>query len=614
MRLSSAPGRFITLGAEFARGGEGTIHSIDGEERLAAKIYLKPPDPARVRKLQAMVALPSEARPDAAAWPIAILMQDRHVRGFLMPRVRSRREIHDLFSPAARREHFPSADYRFLVRAAENLSRAVASIHAAGAVVGDLNERAALVDQQATMVMIDCDSMQFKDGDAILHCDVGVPSYQPPENQGKAFRGLRRSRNHDAFALGVLIFQLLFFGRHPFSGRPVSGDTPELTDAIRNHQFAWARDAPRRGLVAPPNTLPLQAAGEELAKLFERTFGPCGETKGRPTAGSWMRALDRLGGSLRRCPNNPMHWSAAAGCAICSIEAQVRTQLFIPRPEPDVACNPGASVARMRRLLDALPKLPALDAVPKSADWYGRLMPTSPLAGSPRPSVLARALGALGMGTASAWMAERQRLTAALETAKAAYGHALELWNSDPDRRRIEASLAELARSVADVEEFASRLERKLTELLDASRSDQLRTHLERFHLRDAQIEGIGVERKRTLAGSGIDTAADLTAASLRSLPGFGDVLIERLLRWRQEKERWFVFDPSRPPDRRAANAIKAEINTKLRAIEAEFGHRAEALQALLVHALGRWPAERARLAELARAVAQAELNSDLMK
>jgi DNA-binding helix-hairpin-helix protein with protein kinase domain len=46
-----------------------------------------------------------------------------------------------------------------------------------------------------------------------------VAQFTPPEIQKSRqhFR-MERTANHDNFGLAILIFQLLFFGRHPYSG------------------------------------------------------------------------------------------------------------------------------------------------------------------------------------------------------------------------------------------------------------------------------------------------------------------------------------------------------------------------------------------------------------
>lgn len=65
-------------------------------------------------------------------------------------------------------------DYRFLVRSAANVAVAVAKVHEAGAVVGDINHSGILVSDKATAALIDADSFQF--GERHL-CRVGVPEY-----------------------------------------------------------------------------------------------------------------------------------------------------------------------------------------------------------------------------------------------------------------------------------------------------------------------------------------------------------------------------------------------------------------------------------------------------
>jgi DNA-binding helix-hairpin-helix protein with protein kinase domain len=70
--------------------------------------------------------------------------------------------------------------------------------------------------QRATAALIDCDSFQITDGAHVFRCPVEVPEFTPPELQGSAFDSQTRTAQHDAFGLAVLIFYLLFLGRHPF--------------------------------------------------------------------------------------------------------------------------------------------------------------------------------------------------------------------------------------------------------------------------------------------------------------------------------------------------------------------------------------------------------------
>src|SRR4029077_19296035 len=123
----------------------------------------------------------------------------------------------DLYVPKLRLQEFPQADWRFLVRAAENVARAFDFIHQAGVVIGDVNHSNLLVANDATVKCIDCDSFQISAGSERWLCRVGTGDYQPPEMQQlTSYEQVVRTPNHDNFGLAVTIFRLLFAGRHPF--------------------------------------------------------------------------------------------------------------------------------------------------------------------------------------------------------------------------------------------------------------------------------------------------------------------------------------------------------------------------------------------------------------
>jgi len=133
-------GTDIRLGRELGRGGEGTVHELQEDPGRVAKRYAEPADPRKVRKLVAMTLAANPALLGIAAWPSDLLKDSNGaVWGFVMPRVASKQDIHELYSPKSRSEAFPQADFRLVVHVAANVAKAFAVLHAQGHVVGDVN-------------------------------------------------------------------------------------------------------------------------------------------------------------------------------------------------------------------------------------------------------------------------------------------------------------------------------------------------------------------------------------------------------------------------------------------------------------------------------------------
>jgi DNA-binding helix-hairpin-helix protein with protein kinase domain len=358
----------VSLEAALGKGGEGAVFAVRGAPSLVAKIYRKPPGALKAEKLAAMTVMTSTSLLRVAAWPIDLLVDDNNsVRGFLMPRVSARRNIHELYNPKSRRRSFPQADFRFVVRAAANVARAFAQLHSRGHVLGDVNHGNALVGNDGTVVLIDCDSFQIRNGRRTYTCDVGVPLFTAPELQGRAFRGLLRTANHDAFGLAVLLFHLLFLGRHPYAGRHVSGDMP-IERAIAESRFAYGAAHEALGMSPPPSTLSLDTFGPLIATLFERAFTlPLGAA--RPAATEWVQALELVERELVPCELERFHYHPGSTCCWCDIEARTGAVTF---------GNTEREVAPEAEQIEKLWK--AIVAVP-------RPLPTYPMAGRFEPPV-----------------------------------------------------------------------------------------------------------------------------------------------------------------------------------------------------------------------------------
>lgn len=324
-----ARGRRLGVGPRIGGGGEGEVYEVHGRPDRAVKLYHDKYRAPRRAKIAAMIARRLCDRSDLVAFPTEAVSSDRgEFLGFAMRRVVGHRPLFQLYVPRDRARYFPAADPRFLVRAAANVARAVASVHYAGCVVGDLNESGLLVSSQATVAMIDADSFQVAHGADRFLCGVGKPDYTAPELRGLDFARDARSRNHDAFALASLIFQLLFLGRLPFAGRMTGADV-DLDKAIGEHRFAFSR-VRDTGLGPPPGAATLADVSLELAAAFESAFAPVGSVGLRPKALEWVDLLQRFEDELTPCPRTTRHLRHrdAGACGWCRIARETKADPF----------------------------------------------------------------------------------------------------------------------------------------------------------------------------------------------------------------------------------------------------------------------------------------------
>ena len=330
----------VRLGERIGRGGEGEVFAVAERPDLAAKLYRPEIAGERAGKIAAMVAAGLGDAMALVAFPVAELRtHDGRFAGFLMPKVAAAEPIHELYAPGARKRTFPEADYRFLVRAALNAARAVAAAHRSGCVIGDVNHSGFLITEDALVSLIDADSFQFDEGATRHLCRVGVPEYMPPELQGVSLAGVERSADHDVFGLAVLLFQLLFLGRHPYAGVSKTEEDVSVEEAIAAHAFAYARRKPRGApLKPPPGALRLDEVPPQAAALFERAFAR-DAAGARPTAEDWVAALSAFEAALVACPKSKRHFHASggAGCPWCRLERRSRTKLFPAPGEPGAA-------------------------------------------------------------------------------------------------------------------------------------------------------------------------------------------------------------------------------------------------------------------------------------
>lgn len=575
----------ISIGRELGKGGEGSVFEIAGTN-LVAKIYHRPADKQKAEKLEAMVRLRAASLSSFAAWPERRILDKsgRQTWGIVLPRVTDHREIHHLYSPAHRKIDFPSADWSFLVHVARNCASAFESIHSAGHVVGDVNQGGILVSRQGMVKFIDCDSFQIGDRSRVFTCDVGVPHFTAPELQGKPFRGLHRAPAHDSFGLAVLVFHLLFMGRHPFAGRyHGTGDMP-IELAIQQGRFAYGAAGAKVQMTPPPHALRLTHVSPTAADLFERAFRLSVGQSSRPSATEWVKALEELKKSLITCSRFAGHkflGASSRSCPWCEIEKGGGPDLFISITA-STKLNSTFDVALLWRQVDGIPtpKQAALGGSPPTAVTSPAPLPTSTrisglvtvafglialvtfisaLAGIPSASAVALLAGLMWivLRMVSPYARTRKTLGEELKGATVELARLESEWRSKvvADSKAFADKKQSLAKLRADYQGLPQVFRKEEEELQSKKREHQLRAFLRNHFIEDASIKGIGPGRISVLRSFGIETALDVTEDKVSAVDGFGPTRTSAVVGWRRSVEAQFRFDPNKAvdPSERAA-------------------------------------------------------------
>lgn len=601
-------GQRVPLGTELGSGGEGSVFEVIGQPNLAAKVYDRPADREKATKLLTMARLRTDRLLRLAAWPVDTL-HDRPggvVKGFLMPKLSDFKAIHTLYGPKSRLMEFPNADWRFLIHAATNAARAFAVIHEHGHVVGDVNHANLLVSKQATVMLIDCDSFQVMENGHHYLCEVGVLTHTPPELQGfPSFRGVVRTANHDAFGLAVLIFQLLFMGRHPFSGRYLAKGEMPLEKAIMEFRFAYGANAKFMKMEPPPGTLPLEAVSQPVALLFERAFSQESAGRGtRPNPQEWVWALNELPQRLRQCTRHSGHYfvDTLTSCPWCKLEVVSGVVLFpiviTGVGQPAGIFNVDAVWAQIMSVQSPSP-LPVV--LPKSCQPSQKALHHSRARRSWR-GLLNRFVSIITKKPDV-----RVEFEKALREAQAHLQSVNQRWQAEAGDGKFQSKLQDLGVKMRQYQELPALRQQKLRQLAARLREDQLHKFLERHRIQTAVIRDIGPTRKATLQSYGIETAADVTEHAILAVPGFGPVYTSRLLDWRRSVERQFVFNPAKGVDPADIAAVDRELAAARQQIEQELRAGPTVLRQIHQQIMTARSIMRPMLEQALNAVAQAE-------
>ncbi|MFT3670614.1 helix-hairpin-helix domain-containing protein [Aestuariivirga sp.] len=595
-------GKQIVLDKRIGKGGEGEVYTLVDSKDFAVKFYTIRDLASREAKITAMLSAKLFEQSKLVAFPTAkVTDRSNKFAGFVMRLVADCKPLHELYAPGSRKTHFPKADYRFLARAASNVARAVAQVHATGCVIGDINHSGVLISQQATAALIDADSFQITEASKRHLCKVGVPEYTPPELQGQKLDVIVRTPNHDCFGLAIVIFQLLFMGKHPFSGRYTGqGDMP-MERAIGEFRFAYSRRR-KTGLSPPPAACDLSDIPTWLADMFEDAFGQQMSSQ-RPTAAQWVSALERFENTLIKCTQNGLHFysNAARSCPWCDIEQNVGVVLFVPDAATFVQnafVGGSFDAERLWRQIEAL-NVPALGmANAPLSQLAGRVSKQAHDAkGGSKLLQLRRfaiVLGAIGLTLAKpeGWMyfvgagvlcwfanerggVDLQPFTERSRMANEKFQSRLALWHKSLNLDRLAQLYYDVELWTNEYKGLNGEYKARSAEISRIHKERQLDDYLEGFLIADEfskgrlKIRGFGRGKLAALLSHNIESFSDVNEDDCLAVPGIGHAITKGLIDYKDDLS--FRFKPS-------SSVSLAERQDRSR-VDAEFQARAIDLQ-----------------------------------
>jgi DNA-binding helix-hairpin-helix protein with protein kinase domain len=626
--------QYVT-GGELGRGGEGTVYALQSHSGLVLKKYNKPLSEEKICKLHRMVAIRSAAIETYSAWPADVVRDEQGTAwGFVMKKLTGFAPLHKLFSPMDRKNLFPDKGYNFLAHVARNLATAFYKLHEAGLIVGDVNEGNILVNHNGLIAFIDCDSFQVTDGKRYFFCEVGVPRYTPPELLKKgSFEKVIRTVNTDSFSLAVLIFQLLFLGRHPFAGKNKSSTDYDEETAIRHKQFAYSLESQKKKLSPPPDSFDINNLPEALVRLFHLAF----EQDSRPEPALWIKAIDEMLRELSTCYESRLHVypSKLSECPWCAFKRTRGIMFFADnsfvhntiKVEDIDAFVQGFDVKAYEvkkwsgNLVHA-----GLTATPIDRKFYKyKLLRWYMMIGIPALWIcLCYLFSAVYLSALviilpviiyrhSPWTRkindERSKRIDLLHSLKPQLNKLINDYNNPPELPAYQNKVSHLSKLALDYKNIPNEFARLKRIMEEKIYNEQLHNYLSRFEIKDHEIPAFGSGKKTSLYNNGIYNAADVTKINRMKIAGIGPKNKQIVIEWQQQLSSKFVYIPD--PHRIAVHmeSVKKDVAILQQQLESAIRKEYQSVNYLKQHLSNRVNYVDRQISDLSLRVAQAELD-----
>ena len=255
----------IKLQSLISTGAEGLVFNTQHDGWVAKVYHRGGITPLRWYKLMKMRDLGIQA--ENICWPFKLLFsKDKVPVGYLMRKAQGVTISRAFDGPDAMNQYFPSWTRLHVVDSALSFLRIMDYLHLHGVLVGDIQLKNAMIDDEEHVYLIDIDSVQYQD----LPCPVGTEEFTRPELWNKSFVSFLRRPQDEDYSIAILVFSMLFCGQHPYAQR---NGLETLRDEMEVRSFPYTVDGSQN------EKIPLggydkiwDALTPELKDMFVRAF------------------------------------------------------------------------------------------------------------------------------------------------------------------------------------------------------------------------------------------------------------------------------------------------------------------------------------------------------
>ena len=314
-------------------GGAGEVFEIAGKPDYVAKLYHQETRKQQLIQYESKIRWMLSNKPDLPeipeghsrivqlAWPVAMVQKNSRFAGFVMEKIDFDRTLeldYLLTRKQAEAEGF-EVDFGKLVAVCYNLATLIDCLHNKKIAVVDLKPiNLKIYKSELFVSILDCDGFQIYSGSFVSEAPQITPEYLAPEFHDKA---VTNPEAQDHFALATIIFRLLNYGIHPFTGVAASSQhhhliPQELAGRIRHGLYPYGRKQHKHVRSAPASVH--ECLPDSIRELFDRSFSS--DSGSRATAHEWVEVLGRYASrsaaQMVVCEDGHLHF-VGMSCPTC---------------------------------------------------------------------------------------------------------------------------------------------------------------------------------------------------------------------------------------------------------------------------------------------------------